>query len=352
MDDLLGGPIPRETKATCEDCAMCRKPGDEALSDDQFFDPAIKCCSIVPELANFLVGGILSADTAADPDSTRGRQSVLRRMADGIAVSPLGLGQSALFKLVYDNSDTAFGRSRTLQCPHYVEETGRCGIWRNRGATCVVWYCKHARGAVGRAFWRDSLERLLNTIESALAAWCVLELDLGIESLRELFGPPGDPQPGALTAADLDKRADQDRQTRIWGKWAGREQDFFVECARLVEPLSWADALAICGPQARIQAELTLRAYQNLVSHEIPIALKAGSFHLVQMTSSVSRVRTYSQLDPLEVPAAVMETLGYFQGSSTDEALKRIADEKGIRLDVGLVRKLCDFELLVDSGSK
>src|SRR5215467_14532461 len=114
MDDLLGGPIPRESRATCDDCAMCRKPGDEAASDNQFFDPAIKCCSIVPVLSNFLVGGILLQET--DADSEHGRASVLHRIAEGVEVTPRGLGQPALFRLVYDNSD-AFGRSRKLRCP-------------------------------------------------------------------------------------------------------------------------------------------------------------------------------------------------------------------------------------------
>jgi hypothetical protein len=349
IDDLLGGPIPRESKATCDDCAMCLKPGDEAASDDQFFDPAIKCCSIVPVLANFLVGGILSGDT--DADSAHGRASVLNRIAQGVSVSPLGLGQSAFFRLVYDNSD-AFGRSRTLRCPHYVEETGRCGIWRNRGTTCVVWFCKHVRGAVSRGFWRDSLERLLDAVESDLASWCVLKLNPGIESLGGMFGRASELQSGPLTAAQLDGRSDPTHQRRIWGEWAGREREFFIECARLVEQLSWREALSICSPRAGIYAELTRAAYEALVSERLPSRLKVGSFQLIQMTSSTSRVRTYSPLDPLEMPTVVMETLGYFDGRSPEAILQNIADEKGIKLDSGLLRKLCDFELLVDPSAR
>jgi len=345
MDDLLGGQIPRESKATCDDCAMCAKPG-EAIDGDQFFDPAVKCCSIVPELSNFLVGGILSGN-GQDTESLHGRESVLGRIREATAVTPLGLAQTPVFRLIYDNSDQAFGRSRTLRCPHYVEGTGRCGIWRNRGATCVAWFCKFVRGAVGRAFWRGSLEGLLGLIERNLAAWCILEVDIGIDAVHELFGTGDDGRPAPLTAAQLDNRPDQARQRRIWGKWFGREQDFFIECARLVEPLSWARVLEICGSQTRVQADLTRQAYKNLSSEEIPPALKVGSLQLVQMTSSVSRVRTYSDLDPVDIPAPVMETLGYFDGRSTQAALKAIATEKGIHLNQDLIRKLCDFQLLV-----
>src|SRR5260370_25769972 len=123
MDDLLGGQIPRESKATCDDCAMCARPGDVTGNDDQFFDPAIKCCSIVPELSNFLVGGILSG-SEQNTESLHGRESVLGRIREATAATPLGLGQTPVFRLIYDNSDHAFGRSRALRCSHYVEDTG------------------------------------------------------------------------------------------------------------------------------------------------------------------------------------------------------------------------------------
>ena len=349
MDELLGAPIPRETKATCDDCCMCAKPGEVTGCDDRYFAPDIKCCSIVPELSNFLVGGILSSSDL-DDDARQGRDSILRRIAEAPVVTPLGLGQSPLFKLVYENQD-AFGRSPTLRCPHYVQDSGRCGIWRHRGAVCVTWFCKHTRGAVSHAFWRDGLERLLEIIERNLAAWCISELDIGIDALLDLYGATSDARPPALTPAQLEDRPDRDRQRRLWGKWSGREQEFYIQCARLVEPLSCNKVIEICGSQARIQADITRNAYEKLVSVEIPPALKVGSFQLVQITSGTSRVRSYSELDPLDVPAAVMETLGYFDGRPTQQALQAIAADKAIQLDPSLVRKLCDFQLLVPAGA-
>src|SRR5262249_4070306 len=130
----------------------------------------------------------------------------------------------------------------------------------------------------------------------------------------------------------------------------GREQEFYIQCACLVEPLPWNRVIEICGSHARIHADLTRYAFEKLVSDEIPPALKVGSFQLIQITTSVSRVRTYSKLDPLDVPAAVRETLGYFDGRPTEQALKAIAAEKAIQLDAGLVRKLSDFQLLVPAN--
>ena len=347
MDDLLGAAIPRETKATCDDCCMCARPGDEA-DNDRFFDPSIKCCSIVPELSNFLVGGILSAPDL-DEDSRFGRESILRRISEGIEVTPVGLGQSPLFRLVYENQD-AFGRSSSLRCPHYVQSTGRCGIRQHRNAVCIVWYCKHVRGAVSNAFWRDSLENLLELVERNLAAWCITQMDVGIEALRELYRT-GDVRPALLTAAQLDKRPDLARHRRVWGSWLGREQEFFIECARLVDSLSWDQVVEICGSQARIQADLTRHAFAQLVSEEIPASLKAGSFQLIQITNGISRVKTYSEMDPLDVPDAVMETLGYFDGRPTEEAIQAILKDKAIQLTPDLIRKFCDFQLLVPASN-
>jgi hypothetical protein len=349
MDNLLGASIPKETRATCDNCCMCARPGDPAGDDDHFFNPTIKCCSIVPELSNFLVGGVLS-EPDQDEDSRHGRQSILRRIDQGIEVTPMGLGQSPLFKLIYENQD-AFGRSPSLRCPHYVESTGRCGIRRHRNAVCIVWYCKHVRGAVSSAFWRDTLENLLGIVERNLAAWCVSQLDIGIDALSELCGATTDTRTPLLTAAQLDNRPDPGRHRRVWGKWLGREQDFFIECARLVGPLSWDRVIEICGSQARIQADLTCHAFEQLVSEEIPPALKVGSFRLVQITNGISRVKTYSDLDPLDVPEAVMETLGYFNGRPTEDAIKAIAADKAIQLTPDLIRKLCDFQLLIPARS-
>jgi hypothetical protein len=345
--ELVGGAIPRESRATCDNCAMCNgdKEQDAAVGQTYFFDPVIKCCTWVPNLHNFLVGRILS-DT--DPAAQFGRATVEKRIAEGIGVSPLGLAPSPVFSLLYRNSSESFGRSRSLSCPHYIADGGRCGIWRNRNSVCTTWFCKHVRGNVGFTFWRDSLQRLLQAAEKALARWCLLELKFDDEALRHLVGTDdwtGDTD--TVTGALLDNRVDRSMYARIWGKWRGREQEFFSQCGELVSPLSWSDALAIGGPEARVFARLTQESYDRLISDEVPSALKVGPFHLVQIENATTRVNSYSVYDPLDVPQAVMELLHYFDGRPTERALAAIADERGVRVEPALVRKLVDFKLLV-----
>ena len=132
VTELLEGIIPRESRATCHDCAMCPSSVAQSGPREHYYDPAIKCCTYIPVLHNFLVGRVLSDD---DPAAQAGRVTVEKRIAVGVAVTPLGLGTPPVFSLLYNNlSAEAFGRSRNLRCPHYIEDGGRCGVWRNRNS--------------------------------------------------------------------------------------------------------------------------------------------------------------------------------------------------------------------------
>jgi len=342
IGELVGGAIPRESRATCNACAMCAEAQQDDASRSYFFDSGVKCCTYLPTLPNFLVGRIL-LDT--DPAAQVGRGTVEKRMKDAVGVSPLGLMQSPIFSTLYHNSSDFFGRSSTFRCPHYLEEGGRCGIWRNRNSVCTTWFCKHVRGRVGRDFWR-ALERALQQVEKDLALWCVLELQRDANALRCMPGWSDD----VITGHTLDNKVDEKAYARMWGTWCGREGEFFKRCAELVNPLSWSEVLAVCGPEASMLCRLTQESYNRLASEDIPHALNVGSINLVQMEQGTTRVRTYSDFDPLDIPNIVMELLQYFDGRPTEQSLSAIANERGIRIEPALVQKLVDFNVLVSPG--
>ncbi len=343
--ELLGGPVPREARASCDACPMKAQPGEDPQDRLTFFDSVIKCCTYVPEIYNFLVGRVL-AD--ADPEAQAGRATVEKRMAGGVGVTPLGLMQPPVFSLLYQNSSDSFGRSRSLRCPHFLEDGGRCGVWRHRESTCATWFCKHVRGSLGYSFWRQGLHRLLQVVERDLSRWCVLQLYASDDALQHVVTSPAwaavaDP----VTGDALDNRVNPKAYAEVWGEWLGREGEFYRRCADLVAPLSWQDVLAVCGPDARASERVTRHAYAQLTSEEVATRLEVGSFQLVRVQRRVARVSTYSSYDPLDVPAEVMEALPYFDNRSTDEALAAIEEERGLRLEPDLVRKLVDFGLLV-----
>jgi hypothetical protein len=341
---LDGGAVPEEGNATCDDCAMCAS--EATPPDAEYFDRDTKCCTYVPELFNFLVGRVL-ADEPADDAARIGRASVEERIRRGVEVTPLGLGRPRPYLMMYRGSLDAFGHARTMKCPHFVDEGGRCGVWRHRMSMCATWYCKHERGAVGMHFWR-SVERLLSRVERALSTHCVNALDPGRDALEQLFrvheGSQADPP---LRADEIDGRANARDRERVWGRWAGREEEFFRACAELVRPMKWPDVRALGGPEVAVAERLLRDAHRDLASDAVPEVVQLGPFQVLASDAESMRVATYSSFDPLVLPRALADLLHRFDGRRVDDVLETIASGDGVELDKALVRKLLDFKILV-----
>lgn len=348
--ELLDEPIPREARATCETCPMCAPPAQTPDFKRVFFDPAIKCCTYLPTLYNFLAGRVLADD---DPAAAAGRQTVQKRIAAGLGVSPLGLMAWPTYSLAYGAAEGAFGRAHALKCPHLLQDSGRCGVWRHRESTCATWFCKHVRGRVAFDFWRDGLHRFLTAVEIDLARWCVLEVGVSEAVLRESADSDAwDGRAEPLDAAGLDHRIDEAAYQRLWGAWRERESDFYRRCAELVSPLSLAEVLAICGPEVRAQARLTRDAFAKLMRQEVPAALEVGAFRVVERLQGATRLVTYSEYDPVDAPDAILSVLPSFDGRPTDEVLSALAEERGIQMSPDLVRKLVDFDILTEPAKR
>lgn len=284
-----------------------------------------------------------------DPGQASGRATVEKRIRSGVAVTPLGLGQPEDFRVVYNSSsDSLFGQSRSLICPHYLdEEGGRCGVWKNRAGLCATWHCKFVRGKVGQEFWA-ALHKLLSTVETSLSQWCVLELDIGPEALRYLFplgGRTG--RNDAIEPRALDGVAQLSDARKLWGRWGGRETEFYRECARLVNQLKWSDVAAIDRGSIEVRSRLLRAAYTRLLSEQIPDRLKVGSHQVVSMSQESYCVSPYNPYDPLHLPKELMPVLGYFDGRTTNEALDAISKFENVTLEPSLVRRLTDFGVLV-----
>jgi hypothetical protein len=339
MDAALDDGIPTENTATCSSCAMCATDDDPAPPDHRF-DPQVKCCTYQPVIPNFLVGRVLADDS---PDAAKGRDTVVARIAAGIAVTPLGLGKTKPYALVYEHGEDLFGRALAMRCPHYVESTGgTCGIWRSRNAVCATWFCKHDRGAIGRRFWHALLDTLA-FVENALALWCALEAGIEATALQQMRLDQTRSQTKVSTS-DLDASGLQQRA--LWGRWLGREHELFADAATRVDALAWADVERIAGVEvaARLAA---LRSYQRaLLDNRLPLRLRSRAYRVIGGTRDEVRVETYSRFDSLGMPRVVLEVLPHFDGVTTDEALAALPEAAGVELDRELLARLVDFELL------
>lgn len=333
LRDLLGGPIPEETVATCDRCPMLPSAGTapHALT----FHPSAKCCSFHPALPNFLAGRIL-----ADPDPAiaEGKRILLERIAQRVAVAPSGVGAGGVFELLYRKTPGVFGRAPALKCP-YLGANGACGVWKSRPGVCATWFCKHVRGDVGFRFWK-LMDRLLREVEGSLALWCLAERNAGAAEIDEpmISGVPN--------VAELGGAFDEARYRAIWGELAGREAEHYEACAGLVESLSWERVLEICGPLVRHLAARVRGAYADLLSEAVPERLRVAEFRLVRTEGAQFELLTYSEFDPVLMSLPLMRMLPFFDGRPTREALDAIRAELGGAPDLALVRRMVDFGVL------
>ena len=310
MSEALAGPIPNETRADCSDCNMISRTGREP-PPVQPFAADTKCCTYQPELHNFLVGGILGD---ADKGVAWAKEVIAMRMQRRNGVTPLGIRADAFKTLVYerivDKSPETFGRLREIKCPFYINHGGGlCGVWRHRNAICTTWFCRYERGIVGRTFWKQMLG-VLRTIEHALSSWAVLELGVGDEAVAMLAQVAQRREPHVQDAIEqIPERV----YRQLWGAWYGREADFYQEAARRVGELAWADVKRIAGPELAAIEVVVRRAYDELVSTELPSEVTRAADVLYQIhPRKRGHVRIASRglpYDPLDVPAAVLDRL-------------------------------------------
>ncbi|MBI5618832.1 MAG: hypothetical protein HY943_21360 [Gammaproteobacteria bacterium] len=338
--DTLPGSEPR---ATCDDCAMCPRDPTAVAPGMGTYSPVTKCCTYVPVLSNFLVGDVL-CDTA--PDAAAGRATLEARVRARVGVTPLGLARSRRYELLYVQGRDGFGRAESMRCPHHLED-GRCGIWRHRESTCVTWFCKYERGALGYAFWRRVQDALL-TVETALARHVVHALGLPPRTLAALFAPRPSSGVSAIDDADLDERVAPAAYAGLWGDWVDREFEFYRAASAVVDGLDAARVRALGGPELEIRLTLLTDAQSAMRSPHIPARVVTRPVSIVGHSGDAMQVVSYSPLDPLSVPRTLMDVLHRFDGRPTTEVLAALEAERGLRIAPGLVRKLVAFGVLAE----
>jgi hypothetical protein len=174
-------------------------------------------------------------------------------------------------------------------------------------------------------------------------------LDVGDEALKHLFPISNSDVSGKIDARSLDGVPNPDQARKLWGHWAGRETDFYVESSRLVEPLDWRAVTAIAGPELGIFARLVLESYRKVRSDEIPARLKVGSFNTIRTADDFYSILSYNGYDPFYLPRSLMTMLPYFDGRPTPEVLRLIDEKEETILSEDLIRRLVDFGVLISA---
>ena len=152
-------------------------------------------------------------------------------------------------------------------------------------------------------FWKRA-EELLTGLEKILARWCMIQLGLNMDA---------------------------------WGKWNGREAEFYRQCAHLAGSLRWQDVLSIAGPKMHVLSRQVQYSFCSMKWFPVPARLKVGTFRKVEAGPDGFRIWSYSRNDPIDLSKTEMETLRSFDGRPVTE----------MALQESVLRKWLDYRLLV-----
>jgi hypothetical protein len=329
-----------EHKATCDQCAMCPGPDEQAVDARAFFRPDVKCCSYQPKLPNYLVGAVL-CDERADLDEGRTR---IEQLIEGrIGVTPAWLGPSNRYMVLLEASrQSSFGRSLSLRCHFFHPQTHDCTIWRYRQADCATFFCKYDAGADGQRYWR-SLDGYLRLVEERLSRWA-------LESVAPDAQQPA-ARRGQLTLEELEERApDPASYARWWASWEGREAEFYRACYRAVHSLEPAAARALVSGDDESKRRLTLLHdhHRQVVQPRVPERLRlSADLELFDAGADAHIVKSYSRYEPNVVPKLLFRYLRAFDGKQTvAETQRKLLDEHDVRFGDDLVLQMYRIRIL------
>jgi Fe-S-cluster containining protein len=337
LPEFFAAQAPPEEKATCGSCAMCAPPGTPPGAAGSYFRPDTKCCTYHPRLPNYLVGGLLADDRA---DVAEGRRRVQQVIASGIGVTPRWVAPPRKTRVIYHAARrNSFGRSLALRCPYYQAEGGLCTIWRWRETDCSTFFCKYSGGADGQTFWR-SLNGYLHELQARLGEAAVAAVAPELEEPQV--------ERGELTLEDLEDRP-PDGYAAFWGRWRGREEDFYRACHAHVAGLDRAALEAIAGTEGRDRLERVVENYRQLAEPRLPERLVLDPDLATREIPAGLMVSTYCDYDPMVLSPALHEVLGQFSAAETvAETRARLLAEDGTEIPDDVMVTLHQMRVLVE----
>ena len=333
LPELFDRPALPEPRATCDDCAMCEKGGGAGALQAGFFRPEVKCCSYHPTLPNYLVGAALRDES---PELATGRTRLRAKIAARVGITPVWLAAPRKYLVLYDAArESSFGRSEDLLCPYFDRGASNCSIWPYRESVCATFFCKHAAGASGHAFWR-ALKRYLAHVEVALARYSAT-------SVRGTAPPPDLPRT-KLTREDLEGKPPTEADyALLWGgDSTRREEAFYVECARVVESMGKAELTRIVDDAGGRELLATATArYDAVVRPKLAARLSLNPALRVTPAPGGVGVTSYSIYDPLFLTQDLYDALSKFSAAElTTEVLARLLRDDEVELPEALLLEM------------
>ncbi len=292
-----------EPRADCSSCPPSML-GEQGVPYPFSMDRDARCCTAQPDLANFLVGRVATADV------------VRSRIANRDGVSAWGIRATAGYDDTFPARSLAgFGRDLELRCPMWVGGDHACGIWAGRSARCRAFFCRHEHG-LGAAMARSQAAGLGVVIEATIATYLVDTL-------------------GGVA----DRATDDELLAR------------YVRCATAVDTLEDAAVSEIIRrvppiPDApigveRIRSSPRGRLIAKLRVHRPAIAeLLVPAISAAHEASDAVWIAGYSTFDSVRAPSSIFALLARLDGTRSWRAALAEVEHDHPELDERLVREL------------
>jgi len=298
LDWFIAEPPVGNKAADCANCSMCSQRIEGSDPRLAPFASQTKCCTYLPVLHNFRVGRILRMGDGPGPESVRAR------IRAQVSVTPLAIDWPHAFEQRWNDApEGAFGRDLSLACPHKVGDL--CGIWSERGSTCSTWFCKYDDLSRGDHLW-DAMSDLLNVFDR-VATWYCVEQGGGFPRalLQRLAYKEGEPYDHHLVDG-RDGPPTLAQRKSVWGHWLGREEDWYLLCATLVDEID-ADRMDQLGGK---ELEDAITTVQGLLKDPVEppgTRLRFANPEIVAEVDGDPVVAPYNIFDPQVVPRAVLD---------------------------------------------
>lgn len=203
------------------------------------FKNNLKCCTYFPYVPNFSLGAVA-------------QEKIDKALGRGVLL-PVGLFPSASHQLLVSKlGKKAFGQKSELLCPFFDTEENQCSTWQQRPGVCTTYFCKSDYGQKGLDFWAD-VEKYLNHFEWQLACHVINLLGMGENELAYCQG---------MVSPETDDDEREYFLKAAWGKWLGRERDFYSEALRVAQAVTPDQVGGLLDPEF-LELENRIRASQQ-----------------------------------------------------------------------------------------
>jgi Fe-S-cluster containining protein len=227
--------VVEEKLADCLNCHCSVKPSHER------FDT--KCCDYHPSIPNYVIGAILSDQSAA----LKGPQAIIRdKIAQKKGVTPYGIAPSAAYQKSFKDDrankkskNTTAEHRRSLLCPFF--DTGMCTIHKYRADICGSFFCQSVSSEEGK-----QLSKKVQSFSKNLDYKLSLHITDGLRpDLGDLAGI--DLLKDTSSLIENENNSIDNNYESLWSEWLGREEDYYKQCYSRIQDLSPQNVNDILG---------------------------------------------------------------------------------------------------------